>query len=68
MSKKALKLAFVVALCVGAWSAPVPSEAQLYMLCDSRCCSGTATGDAACKDMAGVVMTCDDWWAGHSCP
>ena len=71
MSRKALKLVFAVALCVGAWLAPALSEAvpnPLYLTCETYCCWGYGTETSQCKDSNNVVTTCGQWWQTHVCP
>jgi hypothetical protein len=69
MLRSTLKLVFALALLVGVWSMPIPSEARpLYFSCESYCCGGGGTWSSPCKDAFGVVTTCGDWGQTTACP
>lgn len=67
MSRKALKLAFVVVLLTCAGLAPRPSEAVIAPACYIGCCWSTATPSMLCKLTPTVTITCGEWAQGHSC-
>jgi len=71
MLRRAWKLGFAVALWIGVWSVPVPSQAvpnPPYLTCDTYCCWGYGTETSVCKDEFNVVTNCGQWWQGHICP